>query len=155
MKGNLLFAALCVALAAPAGAAEPELNAVLSVMGYGHKVKVLVNGTDIGITGGKSQSMRLFNKGHPWAAKSSPEQRARNFLLVPGMNEFAIEFTREPKANDRLTIELQAEGYPGPLLDLTNTGGAAGKHVLKLQIEPKAPKGFKPVVITDTKQQIK
>jgi hypothetical protein len=46
---------------------------------------------------------------------------------------------------------LQAEGYPGPLLDLTSTARSAGKHVLKLQIEPKAPQGFKPVVITDAK----
>ena len=151
MKGTLLFAALCVALAGPASAAEPEISAALSVMGYGHAVKVLVNGADIGITGGKSQAMRLFNQGHPWGAKASPQQRARNFVLKPGENEFVIEFTRESKATDRLTIELQAEGYPGPLLDLTSTARAAGKHVLKLRIEPKAPKDFKPVVITDVK----
>jgi len=151
MNGILIFAALCVVLAAPAGAAEPELNAVLSVMGYGHKVKVLVNGADVGVTGGKSQSMRLFNKGHPWLAKASPEMRARNFVLAPGANEFTIEFTREPKSNDRLTITVEAEGYPGPLLDLTSTGKASDKHVVKLQIEPKAPKGFKPIVITDGK----
>jgi hypothetical protein len=96
MNRAVLFAALLV-LAAPAGAAEPEINAALSVMGYGHAVKVLVNGADIGITGGKSQSMRLFNKGHPWAAKASPQQRARNFVLQPGANEFVVEFTREPK----------------------------------------------------------
>ena len=151
MKGTLLLAALCVALSTPAAAAEPEISAGLSVMGYGHAVKVLVNGADIGITGGKSQAMRLFNQGHPWGAKASPAQRARNFVLKPGENEIVIEFTREPKAADRLTIELQAEGYPGPLLDLTSTARAAGKHVLKLRIEPKAPKDFKPVVITDAK----
>jgi len=152
MSRNFFIAFLLFSIVVPsAGAAEPELNAVLSVMGYGHKVKVLVNGADVGITGGKSQSMRLFNKGHPWSAKASPEMRARNFVLVPGANEFTIEFTREPKANERLTITVEAEGYPGPLLDLTNTGKASDKHVVKLQIEPKAPKGFKPVVITDSK----
>lgn len=151
MIRNLSFIALCVALAAPASAAEPELSAALSVMGYGHTVKVLVNGVDVGITGGKSQSMRLFNKGHPWSAKASPEMRARNFVLVPGMNEFTIEFTREAKSNDRLTITVEAEGYPGPLLDLTSVGKASDKHVVKLQIEPKAPPGFKPIVITDKK----
>ena len=151
MNRILLFAALCFVLAAPASAAEPELNAVLSVMGYGHAVKVLVNGVDVGITGGKSQSMRLFNKGHPWSAKASPEMRVRNFVLVPGVNEFAIEFTREAKSNDRLTITVEAEGYAGPLLDLTSVSTASGKHVVKLQIEPKAPPGFKPVVITDKK----
>jgi hypothetical protein len=151
MNRILLFAVMSIMLAAPARAAEPELNAVLSVMGYGHTVKVLVNGVDVGITGGKSQSMRLFNKGHPWSAKASPEMRARNFVLVPGTNEFTIEFTREAKSNDRLTITVEAEGYPGPLLDLTNIGKASDKHVVKLQIEPKAPPGFKPVVITDKK----
>jgi hypothetical protein len=151
MNGILLFAAMSIMLAAPARAAEPELNAVLSVMGYGHTVKVLVNGVDVGITGGRSQSMRLFNKGHPWSAKASPEMRARNFVLVPGANEFTIEFTREAKSNDRLTITVEAEGYPGPLLDLTNVGKASDKHVVKLQIEPKAPPGCKPVVITDKK----
>ena len=147
MKGMLLFAALCAVLAAPARAAEPELNAVLSVMGYGHAVKVLVNGVDVGVTGGKSQSMRLFNKGHPWSAKASPQMRARNFVLVPGENEFVVEFTREPKSNDRLTITLEAEGYPGPLLDISNTGKGSDRHVLKVRIEPKPPKGFKPIVI--------
>jgi hypothetical protein len=145
-------AALALALAVlapPAGAAEAEVAAVLSVMGYGHTVKVLINGADTGITGGKSQSMRLFNKSHPWSAKATPEMRARNFVLVQGANEVVIEFTREPKASDRLTVELQAEGYPAPLLSLTNQGKPGGKHVLKLQIEPKAPKDFKPVVITD------
>lgn len=148
------FATLALVLslsAAPAGAAEPEITAALTVMGYGHKVKVLVNGADTGITGGKSQSLRLFNKGHPWSAKASADQRARNFVLVPGANEVTIEFTKDPKTNDRLTIDLDSEGYPEPLLKLTNQGKASGKHVVKLQIEPKAPKGFKPVVITDMK----
>jgi hypothetical protein len=147
MNRMLSFAALCFALVAPAGAAEPELNAVLSVMGYGHSVKVLVNGVDVGVTGGKSQSMRLFNKGHPWSAKASPQMRARNFVLVPGENEIVIEFTREPASKDRLTITLEAEGYPGPLLDITNTGKGSDRHVLKVRIEPKAPAGFKPIVI--------
>lgn len=152
MKRTSFLAGLvlaCCVLLPIAEAAEPEIAAVLSVMGYGHSVKVLVNGADTGITGGKSQSMRLFNKGHPWSAKASPEMRSRNFVLVPGANEITIEFTRDPKLNDRLSIDLDAEGYPEPLLKLTNLAKASGKHVVKLQIEPKAPKGFKPVVITD------
>ena len=151
MNRILSFAALCFALVAPAGAAEPELNAVLSVMGYGYSVKVLVNGADTGITGGKSQSMRLFNKGHPWLAKAPPEARSRYFVLVPGINEVAVEFTREPKTDNQLTVELQAEGYPAPLLEVTHRQTATGRHVVKLQIEPKAPKDFKPVIITDAK----
>ena len=147
MKKAALLATLLLVLAARATAAEPELNAVLSVMGYGHKVSVLVNGVDVGITGGKSQSMRLFNKGHPWSVKASPQMRARNFVLVPGENEFVIEFAREAGSKERLTVTLEAEGYPGPLLDVSNTGRGSDRHVLKVRIEPKPPKGFKPIVI--------
>ena len=143
------FAMIALVLSFPADAAEPEITAALSVMGYGHTVKVIINGADTGITGGKSQSMRLFNKGHPWSAKASADMRARNFVLVPGANEVTIEFTRDPKANDRLTIDLEAEGYPEPLLKLVNQNKASDKVTVKLQIEPKAPKGFKPVVIKD------
>ena len=149
MTRMVFLAALVLSISA--GAAEPEISAALTVMGYGHTVKVFVNGADTGITGGKSQSMRLFNKGHPWSAKASADMRARNFVLVPGENVVTIEFTKDPKTNDRLSIDLDAEGYPGPLLKLVNQSKAAGKHVVKLQIEPKAPKGFKPVEITDAK----
>src|SRR5262245_42176145 len=45
--------------------------------------------------------MRLFSKNHSFSAKATPEMRARNFLRVPGTNELTIEFTREPKADDR------------------------------------------------------
>jgi hypothetical protein len=144
---NTLLAVLCAALAAPAGAAEPELNAVLSVMGYGHVVKVLVNGIDVGISGGQSQSMRLFNKGHPWSAKASPQTRKRNFVLVPGENEFVVEFAQNPKSRDRLTVTLEVKGYPAPLLDISNTGRGSDRHVVKVQIEPRPPKDFKPIVI--------
>jgi len=151
MNRILSFAALCMALAAPAGAAEPELNAVLSVMGTGYTVKVLVNGADTGITGGKSQSMRLFNKEHPWLAKAPPEARARYFVLVAGVNEITVEFTREPKTDNTLMVEIQAEGYPKSLLEITHRQTATARHVVKLQIEQKAPPDFKPVIITDAK----
>ena len=153
MTRILLLAALCAGIAAPARAAEPELNAVLSVMGYGYTVKVLVNGSDTGITGGKSQSMRLFNKGHPWIVKAPPEMRTRYFVLVPGVNEVTVEFTREPKADNTLTVEVQAEGYPAPLLEITHRQTATAKHVVKLQIEPKAPKNFKPVILGDAEKK--
>ena len=127
MRRILLLAAWLTIIAAPlrAGGAEPEINAALSVMGYGHTVKILVNGVDVGITGGGSQSMRLFNKGHPFASKASPQVRARNFVLVPGENEFVIEFSRAPNSKDRLEITLDAEGYPKPLLVFSDKIGRA------------------------------
>jgi hypothetical protein len=149
MKRLIRLAALLAVLALPlfADAVEPELNAVLSVTGDGYAVRVLVNGVDVGVTGGKSQSMRLFNKGHPYAAKASPQVRARNFVLVPGENEFVIEFSRARNSKGRLSVTLDAKGYPKPLLDVTDTGRGSDRYVLKLRIESKAPADFKPVVI--------
>lgn len=156
MKRSLILVALAFALfaAAPfnAASAEPELDVVLSVFGYGYKVKVLVNGADAGLQGGKSESKRLFSKGHPMVAKASPDIRASHFLLKPGANEIAIEYSKtDPKATDRLEITLEAEGYPQPLLQLVNRGKPSDKLSIKLQIEKAAPAGFKPVVIGDGK----
>lgn len=145
------FALITVA-AHDAAAAEPELDVVLSVFGYGYKVKVLVNGADTGVQGGKSESKRLFNKSHPMAAKASADIRASHFLLNPGANEIAIEYSKtDAKANDRLEITLEAESYPQPLLQLVNRGKPSDKVSIKLQIEKAAPAGFKPVVIGDSK----
>lgn len=135
-----------------AASAEPELEAVLSVFGYGYKVKVLVNGADAGVQGGKSESKRLFNKSHPMVAQASPDIRASHFLLNPGMNEIAIEFVKtDPKATDRLEITLEADGYPQPLLQLVNRGKPSDQLGVELRIETAAPAGFKPVVIGDPK----
>ena len=156
MNRILSLAALTLALIAlaplDAAAAEPELAAVLSVMGYGYKVKVLVNGADTGVQGGKSESKRLFNRSHPMMAKASPDIRASHFLLKPGANEIAIEYSKtDPKATDRLEITFQADGYPQPLLQLVNRDKPSDKLTVKLQIEKTAPAGFKPVVIGDPK----
>jgi hypothetical protein len=143
---------LCLVMTAAAGAAEPELMAGLSVMGYGYKVKVSVNGANVGIEGGKSENRRLFNKGHEMAAQATPAIRAKNFVLVPGANEVAIEFQKiDPKSSDTLEVTLQAQGYPQPLLSLVNKTQASAKHVVKLNLAPKAPADFKTMVIGDTK----
>lgn len=135
-----------------AGAPDPEVDAVLSVMGYGYSVKILVNGADTGVQGGKSESKRLFGKNHPMMAQAAPSVRARHFLLVPGANEIVIEYVKaDPKASDRLEITLEAEGYPGPLLQLVNREKASDKLKVSVQIQKTAPAGFKPVLIGATK----
>ena len=145
---RLLATFFLVLLAPLAQAAEPELMVALSVMGYGYKVKILVNGADIGVTGGKSEGRRLFNKGHEMAAKAAPALRARNFVLVPGDNEFVIEYAKETAAvTDQLDIRVEAEGYPQPLLRFTENAKAAGSLTLKLNIAQKAPADFKPMVL--------
>ena len=133
-------------------AAEPELMAVLSVMGYGYKVKLTINGVDPGIEGGKSEGRRLFNKGSEMANKASPQIRARNFILNQGANEIAIEYVKiDPKSNDELEIKIEAEGYPQPLFRLTSRSKASDKVSAKLMLAPKAPVDFKPVVFSEAK----
>ena len=145
--------AACVALSAPlAQAAEPELMTALSVMGYGYKVKVTVNGADVGVEGGKSEGRRLFNKGHEMAAKAAPAVRAKNFVLVPGANEIVIEYAKtDVKSTDPLEITMEAPGYPKPLLQLTSKGKPAGKVAVTVLVHDKPPAGFKPVVIQEGK----
>ncbi|HSV34086.1 MAG TPA: hypothetical protein VLI46_00955 [Ramlibacter sp.] len=153
MNNRRLTLAFCLlAMVTAVRAAEPELMAGLSVMGYGYKVKVSVNGADVGIEGGKSESRRLFNKGHEMAAQATPAIRAKNFVLVPGANEVAIEFQKiDPKSADVLELTFQAQGYAQPLLSLVNKAQASGKHVVKVTLAPKPPPDFKTVVIGDAK----
>lgn len=149
---RFLLLSLPLLLAPLAQAAEPELTAALSVMGYGYKVKVAVNGTDIGIEGGKSEGRRLFNKGHAMAAKAAPSVRARNFVLQPGANELAIEYAKmDPKSTDQLEIVLEAEGYPQPLLRIVNRTKASDRLVVKVDMAEKAPANFKPALFLDGK----
>jgi hypothetical protein len=98
MKRIRFLAAIAFALVALAarGAAgrEPELQVAFSVMGYGYSVKVLVNGADTGVQGGKSESKGLFTKGHAMMAKAPPNVRASHALLRAGANDIAIEYSK-------------------------------------------------------------
>ena len=132
-----------------ARAAEPELMAALSVMGYGYKVRITVNGADVGVEGGKSENRRLFDKGNEMAAQATPAMRAKNFVLVQGVNEVAIEYTKvDAKAPDSLEITMQAEGYPKPVLLVTSKAKASDKLLLKVRLDAKPAADFKPVVVT-------
>jgi hypothetical protein len=133
-------------------AAEPELMVVVSVMGYGYKVTMLVNGVDIGVQGGKSEGRRLFNKDNPMASQASPNVRARNFPLRRGANQVSIEYSKlDPKNADALEITMEAEGYPQPLLKLLNRSKNADKLGATIVVEPKAPAGFKTALLGDAK----
>ena len=146
---SILFALLSLALlCAPARAAEPEIMAALSVMGYGYKVKVTVNGADVGVEGGKSENRRLFNKGYEMAAQATPAIRAKNFVLVQGSNEIAIEYSKlNPKTSDSLEIGMQVQGYPQPVLTVVSRAKPADKLLLKVKLAAKAPADFKPILI--------
>lgn len=156
MKGIRFLAVIACALMAFAarGATVPErgVDADLSVMGYGYRVKVLVNGIDSGVTGGGAEGMLLFSKDHSLAAKAAPSVRDRHALLKPGANEIAIEYAKlDPKTADRLEITFKVWGYPKPLLRLVNSEKASDKLSVTVQIEKAPPAGFKPVLIGDAK----
>ena len=128
-------------------AAEPDLMTALQVMGYGYKVKVTVNGYDAGVEGGKSEGRRLFNKASEMAAQAPPAARAKNFVLVPGVNDVVIEYTKVDPGNDSLEITMQAENYPQPVLTLVSKTRQSDKLALKVRIDAKPAADFKPIVI--------
>lgn len=122
-----------------------EINAVLSCMGYGYKVKVLVNGTDVGIKGGMSESKRLFDKNNEMAAQATPEIRMKNFVLVNGRNTISVEFKKEGSdQNDKIEITLEAENYPAPVFKM-ETKKPSGKVEKTITIQSQAPADFKTV----------
>ncbi len=122
----------------------------LSCWAYGYRVRILINGSDVGITGGKSESRRLFSSGHEMLMSPSAEASKGSFVLRPGGNLVAIEFSRLPdRKDDRLEVSLEVEGYPAPLLFLRTRSNLPGRIEKTVAIDRAAPDGFKPLLITD------
>jgi len=90
-------------------------------MGYGFTVKVLVNGVDIGVKGGQSESKRLFSVEHPMKKEAPPEWQARLFVLKSGENDIHIEFRKTGVETDKLTFELNLENQSEPYLSFSST----------------------------------
>ena len=86
-----------------------DLMGVINVMAYGYSVKVFINGVDIGITGGKSESLRLFGKEHSMAPQL-PEDMKNLACLKAGENEIKVEYQRMKDVDSTgLTVELKSE----------------------------------------------
>jgi len=86
-----------------------ELMAAIDVMAYGYEVSVSINGADIGISGGKSQSLRLMGRDHPMASRL-PDDMKNLACLQPGENELEIAYKRTPgEDSSGLTIEIKSE----------------------------------------------
>ncbi len=160
-KGILLFSLLCsfiLVMSFGATAAEKkeatvsgkeEINAVISCMGYGYKVKVLVNGTDLGFKGGMSESKRLFDTNNEMANQAPPEMRKKLFVLVNGKNTISVEYKKEgSNPHDNVELTLEVEGYPAPLFKLESKK-PSGKVEKTIEIQGKAPADFKTVTVTD------
>ena len=125
--------------------ANEEVSVVLSSMGYGYKVNVVINGVDVGVKGGMSESKRLFDKNSEMAARAKPEIRQRNFVLVKGQNTISIEYKKEgSNQHDKVEITVEAENYPAPIFKMETTK-PSGKVEKTITIQTQAPAGFKTV----------
>ena len=86
-----------------------DLMGVINVMAYGYSVKVFINSVDIGIKGGKSESLRLFGKEHSMAPQLSEDMK-KLACLKTGENEIKVEYQRMKGIDSTgLTVELKSE----------------------------------------------
>ena len=127
---------------------KEEISATLSCFGYGYKGKVIVNGVDVGITGGKSESKRLFLQDSPMVSKASADLK-KLFCLKKGKNKLKVECSKTSKSpNDKFELSLEVSGYPAPLLFVHTTSGSL-KSEKELEVAEKAPASFKPMFVSD------
>ena len=85
-----------------------DLAGAIDVMAYGYKVAVLINGVDIGIMGGKSESKRLFGTDHSMVSKL-PEEMKSLACLKMGANEIRVDYQRLQDVDSTgLTVELRS-----------------------------------------------
>ncbi len=86
-----------------------DLMAAIDVMAYGYEVAVSINGIDIGVKGGKSESKRLFGKNHSMASQL-PEQMKNLACLKSAENELKIVYKRlKEEGSTGLTIAVKSE----------------------------------------------
>ena len=115
-------------------AAGEDLTAAITVMANGYEVNVVVNGIDIGVVGGKSESKRLFGKNHSMVSQL-PENMKNLACLQPGANELTIVYSRiEEEDSTGLTIEIKSEEQ------FTNN-----EHVYFFREEPDSTNGKKTI----------
>jgi hypothetical protein len=149
----LLMAALTITFDRSAGMAA-TIDAALNVMGYDREVAISINGHPISkITGGQSQSVRLFVADDPRIKTFPPEMQKRMrelFCLQEGENSIEISFkqTGKPAAPSRFTVTLEADGYPVPVLEYAQNPEVKEGHAKgTFAIYSKAPAGFATVVL--------
>ena len=88
---------------------EKDLIGAIEVMAYGYNVVVLINGVDIGIRGGKSESKRLFGTDHSMVSKL-PEDMKNLACLKMEANEIRVDYQGlQDVDSPPLTIELRSE----------------------------------------------
>ena len=140
-----------------AHAAEPgplpitpkNLSAVLNSDSYGYDIKCIINGHDIGIAGGQSESVRQFDESTR-ERSSDPADHNIYSTLHMGRNNVRITYRRKlPKEPFDLDITFQVFGYKAPLFYAHVTNGDHGSFEGTFDIDPIPAKTFKPIYFTD------
>ena len=141
-SGKMLVSALVLAMAlsvsGPVSGSEKkgkpmnannETSAILSVMGYGFNVKILINGKDAGIKGGKSENKRLFFSDSKQLDEMPPDLRKSFALLKRGENKFSVDFKKVPGSQSSgLEIVLALDTDPEkPLFTIKDAGQSSGQ----------------------------
>jgi len=102
-----------------------EFDASLNVMGYDRSVTIYVNGVHISrITGGQSQSVRLFLADDLKIKTLAPpmQQEMKNFFcLKNGESTIEIIFSEKgrPKSPSQFTVSIESSNYSAPVLTYT------------------------------------
>jgi len=131
-----------------------EFDASINVMGYDRNVTIKINGVHLSrITGGQSQSLRLFLTDDPMIKTLPParqQQMKELFCLKEGENTIEIVFSEkgQPKSPSLITVTIDSGNYKVPVLKYTkNPEIKEGKAKGIFKIYTEAPAGFTTVIL--------
>jgi hypothetical protein len=133
-----------------------EFDAALNVMGYDRDVAIKINGIHISrITGGMSQSVRLFLADDPAINTLPPEMQSKMkelFCLKEGENTIEITFKEkgQPQIPGPITISIDSGNYQVPVLKyMKNPEVKEGRAVGKFSIYTDEPAGYTTVILDE------
>ena len=131
-----------------------EFDASLNVMGYDRDVTIKINGVHISrITGGQSQSVRLFLADDPKIKTLQPEMQQKMkemFCLKEGENTIEIAFKEKgrPQAPIPITVSIDSGNYKEPILTyVKNPDVKEGQAKGTFKIYADEPAGFTTVIL--------
>ncbi len=128
-----------------------EIAAVVNSDSYGYDLTCSINGHDLGLKGGQSESQREFAENSKDAEDFQARERGRYAPLHIGRNTVKITYKRKlPKEPFGMEITFEVMGYPAPLFyaHLAREDRDVGTFEGAFDIAAKPPAGFKPLVFT-------
>lgn len=154
---HIIFFALLAAavlLSSPEVGWANEFDASLNVMGYDRNVAITINGVRISrITGGRSQSVRLFLADDPGIKTLAPAMQKKMkelYCLKKGENTIEIIFSEKgrPRAPGLFTVTIDSGNYKTPVLRYSKGPEVKkGKAKGTFAIYADEPAGFKTIIV--------